>query len=263
VTLPSRSWTSRALLTGGVLVTAVVQPIVARAQDSALAPPLAERHGVRVTILPDTLQFVARRDSFRVVIQGSEVGSQVVEVSRLADSLVLHERTVIPLLDMTQETRVVMALRSLAPWSVAQSGRVGTQDAETLVVVHDGWARGQARTPQPGGEPRVTAIDTVFPSGTIDVNQIRVVVPFLPLVEGTDLVLDVFNAADASIRPYVLRVEPDTASEPDTTYGDVYRVLVLGGEPTRLTVRRDWPRQVVRVESVGQPIVFELVRSNR
>jgi hypothetical protein len=258
--LPSRCRITRPLLAGGALLFLVVQPTTADAQDSTSAPPPATRSGIRATIRPDTLQLVARRDSFRVVIQGSEVGGQVVEVSRHADSLVLQERTIIPLLDMTQETRVVMDARSLAPWSVAQSGRVGTQEAETQVAVRDGWARGHARTPQPGGEPRVTTVDTVFPTGAIDVNQVRIVVPLLPLVEGTDLVLDVFNAADASIRPYLLRVEPDTVAAPDTAYGEVYRVLVLGGEPTRLTIRRAWPRHVVRIESVGQPIVFELVR---
>jgi hypothetical protein len=243
-----------------VLVLSFVPASIAVAQDSTIAPVAAARSGVRVTVLPDTLQVVARRDSFRVVIQGSEVGSQVVELALRGDSLVLQERTVIPFLDMTQETRVVMDARSMAPWSVAQSGRLGTQEAETQVAVRDGWARGHARTPQPGGEPRVTTVDTVFPAGAIDVNQVRVVVPLLPLVEGTDLVLDVFNPADASLRPYLVRFEPDTAAEPDTAFGEVYRVLVLGGEPTRLTVRRAWPRQVVRVESVGQPIVFELVR---
>jgi len=258
VTAPSRCRIGRLLIATGVLLGATVVPAGARAQDtSAALPTLA---GIRVTVLPAGLQLAARRDSFRILIQDSVVGGQVIEVRRLGDSVVLHERTVIPPLDMSQETRVVMDARSLAPWSVEQTGHVGSQLANTRIVMSDGRVRGRAETPGVGGESRVTEVDTLFPVGTIDVNQIPLLVPLLPLVEGIELGIDVFNAADGSIRPYRLRVEPDSTVDPSERDPDVVRVLVLGGEPTRWYVRRDWSRQVVRIEGVKQPLVFELVR---
>jgi hypothetical protein len=260
VTDLTRSRPPHVLLTVATLLATVVCARPVRAQDTASATFAVPPDGIDVTVRPDWLQIVARRDSFRVLIQGTPVGSQVVTVARTGDSLVLDERTVIPFLDLRQQTRVVMDAWSLAPWSVEQSGNFGTQKAETHVVFVNGWVHGRAQTPQPGGEPRVTAIDTTFPPGALDVNQLRLAVPLLPLVEGTDLVLHVFNAADASLRPYTLRAVSDTTTPADSACGEVYRVVILGGEPQRLTVCRGLPRHVVRVESVGQPLVFELVQ---
>lgn len=247
------------LVVVATLLTSLVCPRQTQAQDTTSATATAPPDGIHVTVRPDWLQLVARRDSFRILIQGTTVGSQVVTVTRAGDSLVMEEQTVIPFLELRQQTRVVMDAWSLAPWSVEQHGNFGNQNAATHVVFQNGWAHGRAQTPQPGGEPRVTEVDTIVPPGALDVNQIRLAVPLLPLVEGTDLVVDVFNAADASLRPYTLRAEPATVPPADSTCGEVYGVVVLGGEPQRITVCRDLPRHVVRVESVGQPLVFELV----
>lgn len=217
--------------------------------------------GVQLTVRPQEAQLVTRRDSFRVLIQGAAAGVQVREVMADGDSVVVHERTAIPLLDLAQETRIVMDARSLAPRTVRQTGRFGSQEADARIDIRDGRVTGHAYTPQPGGAIRRTEIDTLFPDGTLEANQLPFIVPFLPLVEGTEFVVWVFNAVDASRHPYVLRVEADTADRAVTDIGDVHRVLLLGGaEPTRLFVTRDVPHRVVRMEGVGQPIVFELVR---
>ena len=132
------SQTSHALVVVAMLLTALVCPRQVQAQDTATSTSGPPPGGVRVTVRPDWLQIVARRDSFRILIQGTAVGSQVVAVTRAGDSLVMEEQTVIPFLELHQQTRVVMDAWSLAPWSVEQSGNFGNQNAETHVVFRNG-----------------------------------------------------------------------------------------------------------------------------
>jgi zinc protease len=209
----------------------------------------------------DLEQLRARTDSFQVVIQGTPMGSQVSELREEADGLVYLERTAIPLIGLTQETRVVMDPTSLAARSVDQNGRAAGQPAETHVTFAEGRVRGRAQTPGMGGQPKVTEVDTTVAAGTLDVNQLQAVVPALPLAEGASFTAMVFNSADASIKPFTVAVESvEDVTVPAGTFS-VFRVSLAGGSaPATLYVTRETPRRVVKLEIVGQPILFELVR---
>jgi hypothetical protein len=208
----------------------------------------------------DLSQLAPRRDSLRILIQGNALGAQTSELRTENDALVFTERTTIPLMGMVQETRVVMDATTLAPRSVDQTGQVGPQPAELHIVVTDGRVWGRAQTPQPGGQPRVAEVDTVLAAGTLDVNQVQAVVPGLPLSEGASFTVNVFNASDGSTRPYSIRVEAiQSVAVPAGTF-EAFRVVMSGGAfPVVLFVTRTTPRRVVKVEAIGQPIVFELV----
>jgi hypothetical protein len=223
--------------------------------------PLAAQAPVQCSpVAFDALQLAPRRDSLRVLIQGNPAGAQVIEIRHQGDTLLFIERTTIPLLDLEQETRVVMDRMTLVPLAIDQTGRAGPQLAETHLSVVEGRMRGRARTPQPGSEPRVTDVDTLLADGTLDVNQVQAAVSALPLAVGVTYTLSVFNAADGSIKPYTVRVEAlESVTVPAGAFA-VFRLAVSGGAlPTVMLVSSDTPRRVVKVEVVGQPIVFELV----
>jgi len=209
----------------------------------------------------DATQLAPRRDSLQIMIQGNPMGAQIVEITAEAGVVIVAERTMIPLMGMNQETRVVMDAATLALKAVDQTGQVGPQAAETHVAVEGGRITGRAQTPQPGGQPKVAEIDTLLPEGTIEANQLTAVIPALALADGATFSLSVFDASEGSLKPYTIRVDgTETTTVPAGTF-DVFKVTVTGGPfPTSMYVTQAAPRRIVRIEIVGQPFVMELVR---
>lgn len=203
-----------------------------------------------------------RRDSFNVTIRGAVVGTQVMEFRSEAGALVYTEHTEITVLGLVQDTRVVMEPATLAPTSVNQTGSAEQQQADTRVTIEGGRVRGRAQTPRPGGQVRITEVDTTFAPGTLDVNQLPALVTALPLADSATFAVLVFNAADASTMPYSIAVAGrEDVEVPSGTY-DVYRVLLGKQGQPELTVfvTREQPWRIVKLEAAGQPIAFELVQ---
>ena len=84
--------------------------------------------------------------------------------------------------------------------------------------------------------------------------------PALPLAEGASFTVSVFDGEGATIRPYTFRVEGiEDVTVPAGTF-EVFRVSVSGGDDQfTYYVSTDTPRKTVKVEIIGQPVVFELV----
>jgi hypothetical protein len=240
---------------GVPLLLALALASGARAQDAA-------RGALPAGVLLEAWRLSVGRDSFNVTIRGTLVGTQVTEL-RVDDGLLVYaEHTEIGMLALVQHTRVVMDPSTLAPTSMDQTGSVQEQQADTHVRMAEGRVQGRARTPGPGGQVRVTEVDTVFAPGTLDVNQLPIVIPALPLRDSASFTVSVFNAADASTTPYTIAVEvSEEVTVPAGTFS-VYRVL-LGkeGQPQLIVfVTRDYPRRIVKLEAAGQQIAFELVK---
>lgn len=262
---------------------AVVQPdsavVVVVGDGAALYEPLRALFPVRVVdtdgkpldpadltaaataVAFDPSQLTARRDSLQILVQGNPMGTQTLDISAEGDAIVVVERTAIPLMGMTQETRMVLDAGSLALRALDQTGQVGPQAAETHLTVSGDRITGRAQTPQPGGQAKVAEIDTAFAVGALEANQLTNMVPALPLEEGASYTLNVLNASDGSFKPYTVRVEAsDSVTVPAGTF-DAYRVTVSGGSVSLvLFVSREAPRRIVRLEAVGQPLVMELVK---
>jgi zinc protease len=213
------------------------------------------------TLVLDAAQLAPRHDSLQILIQGNPMGSQTMDIVVEAGAVVVVERTMIPLMGMNQETRVEMDAATLALKAVDQTGQIGPQTAETHIVVDQGRFTGRAQTPQPGGQPKVAEIDTVLPAGTIEANQVTVVVPALALAEGASFSATVFDASEGSLKPYTIRVDGmETITVPAGSF-EVFKVVVTGGPfPTAMYVTQAVPRRIVRIEIVGQPFVMELVQ---
>jgi hypothetical protein len=195
------------------------------------------------------------------MIQGNPMGTQTLEFTVEGDAIVAVERTSIPLMGMTQETRMVLDGGTLGLRSVDQVGQVGPQAAETHLVVADGRITGRAQTPQPGGQPKVAEIDTVFAAGTLEANQLSTLVPALPLADGAKFTLSVLNGSDGSLKQYQVRCETGAAVTVPAGTFEVFKVSLTGGPvPIAMYVTQAAPRRVVRLEAVGQPFVLELVK---
>jgi predicted Zn-dependent peptidase len=225
-------------------------------------PLVADDLNPRTTAVSlDPAQLVARRDSFAFMFQGNAMGSQVTDLREEAEGMVYVEQTSIPVMGMTQMTQVRMAKGSMAPQLVEQSGQVGGQNTETKVTIADGRASGRAQSPQQGGLVKTVEVDTTIATGTFEVNQLQAIVPALPLAEGASITLNVFNASDATTKAFTFKVEGvEDVTVPAGTFPS-FRVSLTGGDlPVVFLVSRDTPRRVVKIEIVGQPVVFELVK---
>jgi hypothetical protein len=83
----------------------------------------------------------------------------------------------------------------------------------------------------------------------------------LPLAEGATFTIGAFEASQNAVRALAVKVAgTEQVTVPAGQFG-VYRVEVSGGQqPLVLYVTREAPRRLVKLEIVGQPVVFEAVK---
>ena len=208
----------------------------------------------------DASQFVTRTDSFQALVQGNVLGSQVTSLRRTADSIVLVERTVLgPFLQ--QQTTVVLDPTTFAPRQVDQTGTAGTQPAEVHLTYANGRVKGRAVTPQREGTPKTVQVDTVVAPGTVDDNQLHAILPALPLADGKTFTINVFSSGEGVTKLLTVKVAGvENITVPAGTF-PAYRLELSGLQlPVVMHVTRDLPRRLLRIEPVGAPLVFELVK---
>jgi zinc protease len=220
----------------------------------------AALHPQVTPVTVDPSQVSVGTDSFQVLVQGNVFGSQVATLQRAGDSLVFTERTVLgPAL--SQQSTVVLDPTTLAPWRVEQTGSAGGQPAEVHLTYANGRVKGRATSPQRTGTPKTVDVDTTVAAGTFDDNQLHVVLPALPLAEGRSFALNVFSSGEGVVKILTVKVAGvENVTVPAGTF-PTYRLELSGLQlPVVMHVTRDLPRRLVRIEPVGAPLVFELVK---
>ncbi len=208
----------------------------------------------------DAAQLVPSSDSFVVKLQGNPFGARTTQLRRSVDSLVFDETVLLGAAGRQQLT-VVLDPADLSMRRVDQTGTAGGQPNEVHLAYRAGRVKGTAVVPQQSGTPQTLAIDTTVPAATYDDHAIEVIVPALPLATGKSFGVNVFSSGDASAKVITVKVAgEDSVTVPAGTFR-VFKVEVSGGEtPALLYVSRDAPRRIVKLELVGAPIVFELVK---
>ncbi|MBI1968178.1 MAG: insulinase family protein [Gemmatimonadetes bacterium] len=208
----------------------------------------------------DRGQLVTHTDSFQVVIQGNPMGAQVSSLRQTADSLIYSEQLSIPPF-VTQHTTVVFDPRDISVRQVDQTGSVQGQPSEIHLRYGGNRVQGTAKVPQPTGAPRELTIDTTVAPGTYDDNALATIVPALPLEPGKTFPIGVLTSGDGSTRVFTVKVgDVQGVTVPAGTF-QAYRIDVSGGQaPFVFYVSTTTPRRLVKIEVLGAPFVFELVK---
>ncbi|HET7039180.1 MAG TPA: hypothetical protein VFH97_04790, partial [Gemmatimonadales bacterium] len=128
-------------------------------------------------------------------------------------------------------------------------------------VIELAFAGGKATgTMAMGGEPKPVSVDLggdLFADGV----GAHEAIGALPLAEGYSVTFRNFDVRQQKVQ---LKQAKVTASEDVTVPAGTfpsYRVSLTGGDlPVVFLVSRETPRRVVKIEIVGQPVAFELVK---
>jgi zinc protease len=209
----------------------------------------------------DRAQIVTRSDSFNVVIQGNVLGSQVWSTTATPDSLLFRERLVIAAAGMRQETTVRLDPADATVRQVDQSGAAAGQSSQIHLTYADGRVRGSSTIPQPTGTPKSLTIDTTVAAGTYDDNALPIVLPALPIEVGKTINVGVFASSDGTEKVMTVKVgAAESVTVPAGTF-EAYRLDIAGGQaPMVFFMTTSTPRRIVKIEIVGAPFLFELVK---
>ncbi|HXI35004.1 MAG TPA: insulinase family protein [Gemmatimonadales bacterium] len=222
---------------------------------------LSDLHPTAGVPVLDHAQLVTRADSFQALAQGRPVGYETTTTLISGDSIVFRA-----VLDLGGGALHRQSTIHFAPadWSVTQADVSGTtqgQASETHLTYGGGRVKGRIVSPQPTGTPTTVDVDTTLAAGTYDEGALHVIVPALALGPNKTVNLNVFSgdAGRAGLMQFKV-AGIDTVTVPAGKFV-AYRVEVSGGQGTVLMhVTRDTPRRIVRIEFVGTPISFELVK---
>jgi zinc protease len=209
----------------------------------------------------DRAQVVTRSDSFQVVIQGQPMGSMVAGTVVSRDSVVYREVTSIAGGQVQQNTIVHFNPADLSVTQIDQTGSTQGQTADIHLTYAGGRVKGKATTPQQSGTPSTVEIDTTIAPGTYDDNALNTLIPALPLIAGQTINLGVFESGKGQSKIVQLKVsDGGSVTVPAGTF-QTFRLDVSGGQvPIAMYVAKDTPRRIVKIEFVGAPFVFELVK---
>jgi predicted Zn-dependent peptidase len=209
----------------------------------------------------DLTHLAARRDSFQIAFQGNAIGHAVSALVTEGDALMYWEQTVIPMMGMTQETSVELNPSTFTSRSVDIVGSFGGRPIETHIVYQDDRVSGRAQDIQPTGEIATVDVDTSIVAGTIDLNLIQPLLPFLSLQPGASFTVNAFDAGSNVVRVVTLKVTgTEEVTVPAGTFS-AFRITLSGLEQSAIYfVSTDIPHRVVKTELVGQPVSFELVQ---
>jgi zinc protease len=209
----------------------------------------------------DRTQLVTRNDSFQIVIQGRPLGAMTAHLEAGADSIVYTEQTQIGGGAVQQNTTVRFNPSDLSVIQVDQTGSQGGQAVETHLAYTGGRVKGRSVTPQQSGTPKATDIDTALVAGTYDDNALSTIVTALPLAAGQTFNVSVFESGQNRTTVMQIKVtEGGAVTVPAGTF-QTFRLDVAGGQvPIVMSVAKDTPRRIVKIELVGAPFLFELVK---
>ena len=222
---------------------------------------LADLHPEAGAPTLDRAQLVTRSDSFQIVIQGRPLGVMTAHLEVGADSIVYTEQTQIGGGAVQQNTAVRFNPSDWSVTQVDQTGSQGGQAVETHLAYSGGRVKGRSVTPQQSGTPKTTEIDTALVAGTYDDNALSTIVTALPLAAGQTFNVSVFESGQNRTTVMQIKVtEGGGVTVPAGTF-QTFRLDVAGGQvPIVMSVAKDTPRRIVKIEFVGAPFLFELVK---
>ncbi len=221
----------------------------------------AALHPTAETPTLDRAQLVSRSDSFQVVVQGNPLGTMVTRWAVSADSLVYLDETQIAGGTVQQKTTVRFNPADVTVTQVDQTGMQAGQQAETHLTYTGNRVTGRAVTPQPSGSPTTTDIDTTLVAGTYDDNALNAIIAALPLAVGQTFNLSVFESGQNRTTVMQIKVADGGAVTVPAGTFQTFRLDIAGGQvPIVMSVAKDTPRRIVKIELVGAPFQFELVK---
>ena len=209
----------------------------------------------------DRAQIVTRSDSFQVIVQGRPLGAMSTHWGVTADSVVYREETDIGGGALQQRTTVRFNPADMSVLQVDQTGSQSGQLAETHLTYGEGRVKGRTIAPQQSGPAKTTDIDTALVAGTYDDNAFSAIITALPLADGQTFNVGVFESGQNRTTIMQVKVSDGGAVTVPAGTFQTFRLDIAGGQaPIIMSVAKDTPRRIVKIEIVGAPLQFELVR---
>jgi zinc protease len=207
----------------------------------------------------DRALLTAHTDSFRIVFQGNPVGTLTSTIRLTPDSVVYGE--VQSAMGALQTTVVAFSRTDLTVTQVKQSTQFGAQQTGLEATYRGGRMTSRGQRPQRGGAPQPFQLDTAVAEHHYDENALHVLLLALPLAAGKTFSIAVIDPTDASTSVLTAKVGgPDSVTVPAGTFR-AFRVDLSGGqEPLTAYITGEGPRRIIKLEAVGQPVAFELVK---
>ena len=203
-------------------------------------------------------RFVARSDSFSILLQGNALGYQTSKLERADGGWRYSE--VLRIATMVSQDVDVRFSDKLEMRSVKGSGKQAGQDANVDVTFTNGHAKGISTTPAQAG-PKTVNVDTDVPPGTIDGNLVSVIAPALKWSSGAKFTLPVFASDKGSVVSYTLTVSGEESVKVPLGTFDAYKVDVTGGDqPLTFWMEKVAPNRLLKLAFVGAPIEMQRIR---
>ena len=232
--------------------------------DGAASPPSAvEAPGETAAPPIDTaaIDLISRgEDSYQMILGGNPLGVSR-SSARVEDGLLIFQESAsVPDAQFLQELIGQVDAETLAMRAFGARGQMGAP-VDVAITWEGDKIQGYSDFPRAPGLPQGRVeLGTELAPGTFERLSLFYLIPGMPLEEGAQWALKVFNPFDLRVRTRRLRVAGrEEMTVPAGTF-DTFRVELDGGEPSQIFwITTAPPRRTVRIQLIGQPWVYELL----
>ncbi|MHB1311929.1 MAG: insulinase family protein [Gemmatimonadaceae bacterium] len=201
----------------------------------------------------------AHTDSFSVLVQGKEFGSQVAKLEKVAGGWKYTETSAIPMAGVQQSTTLTFS-DAIEMQELHQTGTAGGQATKIDIVYAGGRAKGKATTPSQAG-PKTIDVDVEMPKGAIDDNGLQVLMAAMKWSATAKIPVTALQSGKGTLLPAVLTVAGEEKVKVAAGEFDAWKVELSGGEaPLTFWVQKGPVGRVLKIVPTGQPISIELVK---
>lgn len=236
----------------------LARSLATAAATVVMSPLGAALHAQGTPVTLDISKVPASRDSFVVMVQGQDMGYQVVTTEKTADGLrVTSEQNIMG--GMVASKAEVLVNKDNSMKSVKSNGSAQGQSISSDIAFENGRAKGKATVPGMAGLEEKT-IDAEVPANVPDQSMLAAIVTSLTLDKGLKYSLPLFAPTKGETIKTELEVTgSESVTVPAGTF-DAWVVSVTGvGNGMSIYVDKAKPR-ILKIAPVGQPVEMQLAK---
>ncbi|GEM_PF-5313246 len=209
----------------------------------------------------DRTHFQSETFEYEFRFHGKPWGMMETQVSVSDRSFVVRETTRVEKAGIEQIFTCRLDPKHFTMRSYAASGVMRSNALDVKVTWEGRRISGYSDFPRNPGEPvgRIV-IDQELPAHTFERISLFTLLRGFPLREGFEAVLDLYSAHSGLVGPVRLKVTGiEEVVVPAGTF-NALRLEITGGDPANVVyVSQESPRQVIKIQIMGQPMEFVLL----
>lgn len=204
----------------------------------------------------DQSSLVAERNTYTINFNGQALGTAIIDMQREGDVMTITEITDAVPFGITETLSVKIDTRTLAPISYEGTGTAEGTEGTRFIDINFNWDKNRVTG---STDLQTDPFEQLLPEQTVEQLGLFYSIHTLPLAEGLEYPITVFNALDNSLTERQLTVVGIREVTVAAGTFQTYEVFLNGADVNQIFfVSQEAPRRLIQIGFDRFPITYEL-----